>query len=216
MPSTAPSRIRWVPIFLEAAFVVLGVVLALGANQWREGRQARARAETALTSIRREIETNRASVASALDYHLRLDSTMRAHEARGAERIDDPRAFLRGYIAPATLLRAAWDAAIATEALHPLPYEDVIALGRVYEAEQSYSIQAERAGGLIYERLFDGGHDALRSDYAAVHRLVMTFWYQECRLLDRYDEALEALGAEAGPPGPELCRRLAASRGEGT
>ena len=39
------------PALFEAAFVVLGVVLALAANEWRQNRAEAAEANTALTEL---------------------------------------------------------------------------------------------------------------------------------------------------------------------
>jgi hypothetical protein len=62
-------KIDWRPILLEAAFVVLGVVLALGANEWRKSYVDRRNAEAALASIREELQANRTVVGESFDYH---------------------------------------------------------------------------------------------------------------------------------------------------
>lgn len=213
--SDAP-RLRWIPILLEAFFVVLGVVLALSANEWRERRNRTAHAQTALASIRQELAVNRDAVASALDYHLTLSDTLR-RLARQGPPAEGPavsgRLFSRGYVAPADLLETAWEAANATDAVSNLAYADVLALARVYAAQRNYQVQARQTGELIYGRLFEQGHAGMVRDVASLNTLVGTFWYQECGLLARYDDALAHFeggasttpSAEARPP---ICARV--------
>ena len=47
--SRTSSTINWKAIFLEAFFVVLGVVLAFAANGYRESQNNERRAETAMS-----------------------------------------------------------------------------------------------------------------------------------------------------------------------
>src|SRR5687768_9708734 len=77
LPSHTPERRpRWRelagPAMFEAAFVVLGVILALAANEWRETRVHRAEAASARTAIANELRENRRLLDSSRAYHREL------------------------------------------------------------------------------------------------------------------------------------------------
>ena len=79
----------------EAFFVVLAVVLALAANEWRQGRADREQARGALASIVEELEANRQAVSESLQYHQsRLELIVRMQQSSQAP---DGRDFPRGF-----------------------------------------------------------------------------------------------------------------------
>ena len=51
----------------EAFFVVLGVILALSANEWRQNQAAKAKAESALQEIHDELASNMQLVEEAVE-----------------------------------------------------------------------------------------------------------------------------------------------------
>ncbi|HMB89642.1 MAG TPA: hypothetical protein VKP65_02270 [Rhodothermales bacterium] len=202
------------PLFLEAFFVVLGVVLALGANEWREQINNARHADRALEGIQEELRANQAAVTSALHYHLHLADTLRYFIPRAegtppAQRPDN-RLFSRGFVSPATVLSTAWDVANVTDAVGYMDYNDVLLLSRTYASQQSYEHQAEQVGQLIYTRLFDEGHQGIYGNLANLQDIIATFWYRECQLLASYDEAFTHFG-QAPPAIPSACRRSVAA-----
>lgn len=205
----APPRppLDWRPVLLEAFFVVMGVVLALAANEWRQARADSRRAHVALQSIRDELAANREMVAQSLAYHITLADTLRGYAAHGAEAVPDARVFARGFIFPAPIVSTAWETAAATNALHHMPYETVVRLNRAYEQQRTYEFQAEQVGQIIYTRLFNDGYEAVLRNYANLATVVGTFWYRECQLIAAYDETSARLGPAALPetPLPEAC-----------
>ncbi len=80
----ADRYIHWQSLLLESFFVVLGVVLALGANAWLQNRADLEAAQTARESIREELVTNRADVVKAAQYHFGLVDSLRVSEPRMA------------------------------------------------------------------------------------------------------------------------------------
>ena len=193
--------------------MVLGVVLALAANEWRGGAKRDRHAALAADGVRQEIQADRDAVAEALRYHHALSDTLSvlagARSAEG-EPVPEARLFPRGYIAPATVLRTAWEAANATDAVSDMPYDDVLVLSDVYAEQQDYELQTQRGAGLIYARLFDEGHGGMLRNFVNLNTLITTFWYRECRLLDSYDRALVHLGSAAGSANekPPMCSAL--------
>ncbi len=114
MQATDPRSIDWRTLMLEVFFIVLGVVLALAANDWREHRSNLRHASTALESIRDELDANRQAVDNALAYHAHLYDTLRtyvqpASQRDGATPAPQPNMglFRKGYTNPATTFSTA-------------------------------------------------------------------------------------------------------------
>ncbi len=214
MPAPRKPRIAWRPLLLEAFFVVLGVVLALAANEWREYRNHQRHAAQALSSIREELSVNRRAVESALRYHLHLSDTLRfflpPREGAPPARVPDSRLFSRGFVDPATILSTAWEVANATDAVSYMEYDDLLLLSRTYADQRSYENQALQVGQLIYTRLFNEGHRGVYGNLANLQSILSTFWYRECQLLEHYDATfthLDGAAADSLAP-PPVCRRL--------
>ncbi len=176
----------------EAFFVVLAVVLALAANEWRQHRAERQQGRAALTSIVEELKSNRAAVQVSLDYHserLQLIGQLRREGARPSFRD-----FPRGFVSPAQTFQTAWDAAAETGALGHMEYSTVLDLSRLYARQRRYELQATGVGQVIYGELFRGGVEGVLENYANLAALIGTFSYREKELLERYDEMLASLG----------------------
>ncbi|HEX5727511.1 MAG TPA: hypothetical protein VFX98_18710 [Longimicrobiaceae bacterium] len=212
--------VDWRPILLESFFVVLGVVVALAANEVRQAVVQRREAATALASIREELATNRRAVLESASYHIRLNDTLFTYVrsapggASAPARVPDVRVFERGFINPAQLLSTAWNAASATEAVHHMQYADVLLLARIYEEQRDYQRQSEQVGSIIYGGIFNQGMGGVLRNYSNLSSIISSFWYRECQLLRSYDEVLPRLRAEGAatgdppPPAPERCRRI--------
>ncbi|MDX1421301.1 MAG: hypothetical protein R3181_15150 [Rubricoccaceae bacterium] len=189
---TSP-RVRLGPILLEASFVVLGVFVALVANEWRADANARAHAAHARAGIVEEIAANRAAVAEAHAYHERLLDTLRTYFP--PERPPPPPAvFDRGFVHAATLLRTAWDAANATDAVSHMDYDEVLAFSTLYAEQARYERAAQNAGSVIYSEIVEHGVPGVAENFRNLSYLIGANTYLEAELLAAYDEMLDALG----------------------
>lgn len=209
----------WRRILLESFFIMLGVLLALAADQWRESANHRRESATALASIRDEIEVNRRAVRESLDYHLSLSGELRTFARQVKEQgggteahLPDRRIFSQGFVKPASLLHTAWEAANATDAVSHMSYADVLALARVYEQQRHYERQAEQVGELVYATLFHEGFEGMLRNHANFGSILSTFSYRECQLLEGYATVSRHLDGltgetEAGEI-PEVCGRV--------
>jgi hypothetical protein len=215
--AAVPSRLRaidWRPILLEAFFVVLGVVLALAANEWRQSIADRRSAATALESIHEELDANRRSVLASVKYHLHLSDTLRVVLREAAARGDSAspasiRVFTQGFVHPAQLLSTAWETAAATQAVRHMAHDDVLVLARIYDQQRRYATQSEQIGGLIYGEIFARGTSGVIRNAANLASIISAFWYRECELLIGYDQALAELRGRSTERRevPERCRR---------
>jgi hypothetical protein len=196
---TAPRRGDAVrAALLEAGFVVLGVILALIANEWRQDVADRHRADVALTSMVDELEANRAAVAASHDYHANLLRELAAATA-GPPPIQ---VFSQGFVNPAQVLSTAWDTASQTGALEHIPYATVLQLSAMYERQDEYRNQAHTIGPIIYGEMFRGGAQAIVENYRNLASIIQTFLYREAQLIAAYDTTLDLLRDERATSAP--------------
>lgn len=189
MPQPVSQLLR--SALFEAFFVVLGVVLALGANEWRQDRADQAHARRALAAITEELAANRAAVQASHDYH--QDRLRAIYAAQSEGEALAPRDFPRGFIGPAQVYQTAWEAARETGALSDLDYATLLALSRAYESQDRYEAQARAVGGIIYEQMFREGVDSVAAAGTKLAALIHTFRFREEELLSSYDEVLAVL-----------------------
>ena len=177
----------------ESAFVVLGVILALAANEWRESRMHRREARAAVASIVEELRANREGVAASMAYHRSRLDTLYAH--RDDAWTPTLQLFSRGFISPAQLEQTAWTSASETGTLTHVPYSEVLRLSRVYAQQARYTDQARIVGEILYAELYEGGRESVLRNRRNLTGIIETFWYREGQLVGTYDSVLAALGA---------------------
>lgn len=182
----------------EAGFVVLGVVLALVANEWRLAVQDEARAEAARAAIRHELTANREAAQDAQDYHRGLLERMR--EQRGAGTAPALGDFHRGFIAPARLSRAAWQSASATGATAHFDYDEVLDYARLYAMQDRYDDQARSVGLVFYGEIVRGGTAAIAARPANLASIIGMFVHRESELVEAYTLRLDPAPADAPAP----------------
>lgn len=176
----------------EAGFVVLGVVLALAANEWRQSVIDRRQGERALANIIEELEDNHIALAGSQEYHSGLMELIWSEHEEGW--MPEPRKdFPRGFVNPARISRTAWRSASETGALALIDYETVIEISHVYAALERYEAQSLSIGELIYGKLFEGGHQSIVGNYRNLGSIISTFRYRENELLEVIDETLSSV-----------------------
>lgn len=187
-------RVRLAPILLEAGFVVLGVFLALVANEWRSDVNARERAALARAGVVEEIRTNGEAVRQMRDYHAALLDTLRSIPSDGPP--PTPRVFERGFAGAATTLCTAWDAANATDAVSHMDFDDVLAFSALYAKQRRYERVAEEIGSVIFGEIFERGSFGVAERYRSLADVNGSLLYLETDLLAAYDSVLARLDAD--------------------
>ncbi len=130
---------------VHLSMVVLGILIALGLEQWREASHSHAIAQRALDDMLTEMRDNRAQVATALAELVQLlpyvqgllDLQRQAIEARRthAKPPAEPQLSSHGVDWP-TFSTAAWDNALAMQALGRIDFETERKLARVYSRQR--------------------------------------------------------------------------------
>lgn len=194
------NEINWRAALLEAFFLVLGVLLAMGAANWRENRANERRAATALQSVIEELNTNHKAVIDAIDYHSQLLDTLYQHMGRYAgnpEVIPGTDVFTGGFVKPAVPLSGAWEAAMATGITEYMPFEDVLLISQIYKNQEQYDTQSKFVGQQIYGRLFDQGTTGILNNYQNLTQIIGSFVYSECGLEAEYASVIFTLSGDS-------------------
>jgi hypothetical protein len=171
---------------------VLGALLALTADEWREGRARARRATLALAAIRTEIETNLGLVERARAHHARVRDTLLAYVARSE--LPPPRVYLGGVFNPASVTATAWDTAREAGVLAELPFALVLRIAAVYETQARYRAATDAVlGEIVNDVMRLGFEPTLRDRAAQFAALDLDFSNRELLLATRYRTALAVL-----------------------
>lgn len=123
------TGIPWLQIALETFFVITGVLLALGLDEWRQERRDRQLVELALRNIRAEMEENRAAVGEAVAYH--QDLIDRLQKDPGMDGVP---------FRPAILRNNAWEAAQSSQAAAKMDFAVIAAVSEMEELQDHYQM----------------------------------------------------------------------------
>ena len=178
----------------QGLLVVLGVLLGFFITEWQAEQSRRAEASHALAGIVEEIAANRDAIAAASAYH--KDHLDLLDAAAREQKKPDIRAFDRGFVSPAQVSSAAWSTAGETGALANLPFDQVLALSRIYGQQSAYTQQQATVSAVIYPELFERGPQGIIDNTTGLRTLISTFFYREQQLGKAYDETLKGLEAK--------------------
>ena len=149
------GRFSWRTLAFEVFVVVLGVTLALGANEFREHLLHRKNVRVATESLAREMEQNCERLERAETYHRRLiseiDSLSQADPAFSGDRIFDRVSAVpswNGYN-PAFVTGSAYETARAMGSLELMPYERALGLGNYYTFVDLYQETVRNALNVV-------------------------------------------------------------------
>ncbi|MEO1368486.1 MAG: hypothetical protein AAFX50_15035 [Acidobacteriota bacterium] len=198
-PSTPRRALRLVG---EATWVMLAVLLAFAADQWREGQGHKKLADRALRGIVEEIRANRGTVSYFLPRHEALRANL-------PDRPEDwtPPAFEdeENRFDPIVLRDTAWRTALETNALVHIDYQTVRLLTDAYTFQEAY---AELTRDLLRTSFDLDRHDPsrLEANFEATRFFLYIFVENEKALLQTYDRVLAELDVTANPRQPEPAR----------
>lgn len=177
--------------FLEAVFVVFGVVLALAANEWRQNVKAEAMADSALESIIAELQANQALVQESHDYHTQ-QAQMLQTKLRSGE-MPTMNDFPKGFINPAWVTDTAWEVAKATGVLAEMDYQDLLDLSAAYDRLEHYTKQSDISGHHLYGIIFHEGSPSILNKPSNLMTIIYTFIYREKQVLENLENTLKNL-----------------------
>lgn len=183
-------------IAVESVLIVFTVLLALAVNEWREGRRQAQVVDRAIENVRNEIEHNKAEVEQTLPYHNELieavSDWMERDEPGGRAPVETLKELAPRGLFPPLLKDAAWESAVFTRTVNDFPYELVLTLSTVYEAqEEGVGSTVPRIVDVLMTRDgFDPSSDE-RSFLAVADFYINELAAQERSLLRLYEDALK-------------------------
>lgn len=183
------GRLSWRGALRDIAFVILGSMVALVGDTWRDSRQRDERVARALASIRAELVANAERVSSARARHLRVVDTLRYYSARHV--VPDSAVYLGGVFNPGQLTSTAWQSAGATGVLGDMDYRIVLAVAPAYERQERYRALGEAVNhSIIIDMRRDGITTVFRDHFAQFIPLAGDFANRERTLSDMYRTTL--------------------------
>ena len=179
--------------FFEAAFVVLGVVLALAANEWRENVKAREVADSALEDIVAELQANLDLLRESRTYHNERVGIIQGKLRAGETVTGDD--FPRGFVMPAFVTRTAWEVAKTSGVMADMDYATALDISHVYDQLEHYTRQTDMVGGLIYGAIFSEGIGGVADKPMNLMSIIYTFIYRENQVIAKVEGALAKYGS---------------------
>lgn len=177
--------------FYEAFFVVLGVILALAANEWRQNQIQQARADGALEAVRAELRLDLELLRTSLGYHEEKMGALWGMLQSGAEP-EGAGFFDRGFVSPAQVQLTAWQTAKTTGLVESFALDDVLKLSELYGKLERYEAQALSIGQTIYAVMLDEGIDGMTARWRNLMAIQGTFVYREKELTGALEGYLSA------------------------
>jgi hypothetical protein len=186
-------------IGLEVVLISAGVFLGLMGEQWRERSEHRELAAESLRRFRTEIVANREALANRKDYHATLKQELatffESDAPRTSARFAETVHMTMG-VGPVFFEQAAWDLALAMQALAYMDADLAFAISRVYTLQQAYAgIQAAIAQSTIYGRSWS-------QDFEGVFQSILNYLgdvsYFDPALLKAYDEVAVQIARALG------------------
>ncbi len=123
-------------IIIEFFSIVLGVLLALGVNQWRENANNEERAEAALVNIKNEIESNKKTLQIIYENNRQ---TLEAINKNAAENEDSEHTYIPGI----QLSNIAWTTMLNTGITNYIDYDLMLQLSATYSIHDVYKQTAK-------------------------------------------------------------------------
>jgi hypothetical protein len=185
---------------LQCLLIVISIVLALGVEEWKDARKERELKLQSLSSLEREIRSNRGVLTDAVPYSATLPTVMMEMDTAGVLRTPEAFYDLLGVSSfqPKLLKSTAWQTAMVTGVLRLLDYRTADALSTAYGQQADH----ERSGE---QRLPDFLRTGTATPGSTAHAMVRSATryvekqtQEERDLIAAYDEALDQIAAARG------------------
>ena len=203
--SEAQSRQSLGTLLLEVFFIVLGVMVALTGNEWREQHALAKRTNAALENIRLEILRNQQTVQLRLPYHQAMSDSIHANYRNlreiSFEDIDVASIGMARGPFFESLYNTAWQTALTSQILPNVDYETLTLLATIYQTQDELKEVDNQFSSILFspDNLGKGkAYYALMLSEPFI-KGVVTY---ERELLSIYDTALRRLNPDEYVPAP--------------
>lgn len=188
--SAGPMASRARRVLAEVSLIVIGVLLALALDSWRERKAQIATLQGLLTQVVDEVRSNRVACADAIPFHREAEAAYGAASdlLRLEGRFEQPEVAAQG-ARELRLSDAAFEALLNSSVVEQLPPDVLIKLSAVYQEQERYTTRNQvYFATVLATDLMDGFRFFRLNQYWAAEMAE-----GETRLLKGYDELLSAL-----------------------
>lgn len=199
-PTPSATRYLLIRATLEAALIVMSVLLALFLDGWREEREISERVETARTFLIREVRANRDELRSdiRLPYHLRTVTLLADVAGEPGRKRDAALTKLQSGaftgVHPFRAQDVAWSTFRNAELTSRLPASELFLLARIYDAQEGLEALSEASYAGMIQPSADAESEAFqRSQLNSIRTYFADAIPVEQELLRMYDRALREL-----------------------
>jgi hypothetical protein len=187
------------PVLAEVSLIVVGVLLALAVDSWREREAQAATLQSLLSQVADEVRSNRAASAAAIAFHRKAEAQYAAASdlLREEGRFEQPEVAAEG-ARELRLSDAAFQALLNSSVVDQLPPDVLIKLSAAYQEQERYTARNQvYFATVLATDLMDGFRFFRLNQYWAAEMAE-----GEARLVGRYDELLRVLPSAPGVEGP--------------
>lgn len=182
------TRLPLQAMFIEVVSIILGVVLALSVNEWRELKAQERRAEAAMTQIVEEVRSNNELINAIHDSN---EATLAQIHDSNESANDVESQFVPGI----QVKNTAWETANSIGVFTHIDYEQILQFSDLYSIQEIY----RNYGFSLIQALMNGtsvaaanGHDWDESEAIKKFESNLTLLVSiETSLLDMYSDILE-------------------------
>ena len=183
-------------LVIEVVFIVLGVMVALAANEWRENHALDKRTDAALENIRLEIVRNQQTLQQRLPYHEALRDSLESYlpELRNVSfgQVSERRLGMQRGLYFLLVYDAAWQTALTSQVLSNVDYETLTVLSTIYQVQAYLKTVEDRTTGIITPANLQG--ENFYYAFILFRPAIRDIVGLEQNLLTLYDDALQRLG----------------------
>lgn len=184
-------------VAIEVFSVVLAVLLALAANDWRDDRIQQAQTKEALHYIYTELQQNKLRVTKSLEHHESLYSELSGYldseaviSEEDAQKVNRS-VYQKGLLRPAGLIDGAWETAKISGAVQGLDVETLVKISTAYSFHEHYNqlvgVSLSNFGRAQFQENKQSTY--FRGQYEIVNSMM---WFDR-GLLTRYDAVIQHL-----------------------
>lgn len=197
-------RSRWTQaaslrqLAIELVTIVVGVLLALALNEWRDTRNERLQAETALRNVAAELESN-LQILETL--HANNRATVELLSSQSGELSADEDGGRRNFTPGLQLRETAWSTLLNTGVANRIEYDKLLVLSSTYAVQKIYKqTGSQLLAAWMNMAAFAAVQDTEIADRSIKRQFVDTFRLLvsiEEELQRNYRKALSAVAADS-------------------
>ena len=177
--------------FGEIILVVVGILIALGINNWNEERKTEKVKVQLLESIQKEIDVNRAQIANVFDYHKKLRDTLKQIDLEALVQGKQGLSFWQGHRI-FRLRSSSFQTAVQSGVIKDFDLDLSESLNNLYTKIQFYNDFGQSVNNGIYG-INRSTEEGAQQMFNFVRMIMEDVYYAESELLDGFDHNLNAI-----------------------